>query len=157
VHIVDITHPNALAQWESVQQTLKDIKADHIPVVTVFNKMDQLDDLSFGEETVKSLPNSALISAKSGEGIPELSLLIEKVLFEQFVPVIVRLPYQQGQLISQFHNVGQVERFEQDRSGVIIHGNLPGRLMAQFQPFFFNPAAPVDIHEDDEDGPELQS
>ncbi len=154
VHVVDITHPNALAQWESVQQTLKDIKADHIPVVTVFNKMDQLDDLSYGEETVRSLPNSAMISAKKGEGLPELSLLIEKILFEQYEPVIVRLPYQQGQLISLFHNAGQVERFEQDRSGVILHGNLPGRLLAQFKPFFFNPAAAVEAVEDAEGDPE---
>ncbi|NMB59221.1 MAG: GTPase HflX [Chloroflexi bacterium] len=146
IHVVDITHPNALAQWESVQQTLKDIKADHIPVVTVFNKMDQLQDAAYGEETVQSLPNSALISARTGAGMSDLTALIEKVLFEQFQPVIVKLPYQQGQLISLFHEFGQVERFEQDRSGVIIHGNLPGRLLAQFQTFAYDPSKPdVDV------------
>jgi len=139
IHIVDITHPNALTQWESVQQTLKDIKADHIPVVTVFNKMDELDDLAYGKESVRSMPNSVMISAKTGTGMQELTSLIDKVLFEQFKAVIVRLPYQQGQLISLFHDIGQVERFEQDRSGVTIHGNLPGRLLAQFQPYFYDP------------------
>jgi GTPase len=139
LHVVDITHANALAQWESVQQTLKEISADHIPVATVFNKIDELDDLSFGEESVRALQNSVMISAKTGSGLPELIQLMEKVLFEQFEPVIVRLPYQQGQLISLFHDLGQVERIEQERSGVIIHGNLPGRLLAQFKPFLFNP------------------
>ncbi len=139
IHVVDITHTNALAQWESVQQTLKEIKADHIPVITVFNKMDQLEDLNYGEESVKALPNSALISARSGAGIPELTALIEKVLFEQYIPVVVRLPFQEGHLISLFHDMGQVERFEQERTGAIIHGSLPGRLLAQFQPYFFNP------------------
>lgn len=141
IHVVDITHPNALAQWESVQQTLKDISADHIPMITVFNKMDRLEDRAFGEETVQSLPNSALVSARTGEGLSELNRLIEKILFEQYEPVIVRLPYQQGQFISLFHELGQVERFEQDRSGVIIHGTLPGRLLAQFQPFLYDPNA----------------
>jgi len=150
IHIVDITHPNALAQWESVQQTLRDIKADHIPVVTVFNKVDQLEDIAYGEETVQSLPNSTLISAKNGTGMSDLTALIEKVLFEQFEPVIVRLPYQQGQLISLFHEFGQVERFEQDRTGVIIHGNLPGRLLAQFKSFMFDPSKPVIEHESGE-------
>lgn len=147
IHVVDITHPNALAQWESVQQTLKDIKADHIPVVTVFNKMDQLQDAAYGEETVQSLPNSALISARTGAGMSDLTALIEKVLFEQFQPVIVKLPYQQGQLISLFHEFGQVERFEQDRTGVIIHGNLPGRLLAQFQSSAFDPSK-ADVDEE---------
>jgi GTPase len=151
VHVVDITHANALAQWESVQQTLKEISADHIPVVTVFNKMDQLDDLSYGEETVRSLPNSVMVSAKTGGGLPELIQMVEKVLFEQFESVIVRLPFQQGQLISLFHDLGQVERIEQERSGVIIHGNLPGRLMAQFQPFLFNPNTVQEIPEEDMD------
>ncbi|NMB53613.1 MAG: GTPase HflX [Leptolinea sp.] len=152
IHVVDITHPNALAQWESVQQTLKDIKADHIPVVTVFNKMDRLEDRAYGEESVKSLPNSALISARNGEGLPDLIDLVEKILFERFEPVIVRLPYQQGHFISLFHEMGQVERFEQDRSGVIIHGHLPGRLLAQFQPFLFNPLTEkvVDTTEEEE-------
>ncbi len=148
IHVVDITHPNALAQWESVQQTLKDIKADHIPVVTVFNKMDQLKDRAYGEESVQSLPNSALISARTGEGLSELNQLIEKILFEQYLPVTVRLPYQQGQYISLFHELGQVERFEQDRSGVIIHGNLPGRLLAQFQPFLYDPSAAIEAIEE---------
>lgn len=151
VHVVDITHANALAQWESVQQTLKEISANHIPVVTVFNKMDQLDDLSYGEETVRSLPNSVMVSAKTGGGLPELIQMVEKVLFEQFESVIVRLPFQQGQLISLFHDLGQVERIEQERSGVIIHGNLPGRLMAQFQPFLFNPNTVQEIPEEDMD------
>jgi GTP-binding protein HflX len=139
VHVVDITHANALAQWESVQDTLKEISADHIPVVTAFNKVDQLDDLSYGEESVRSLANSILISAKTGSGLQELNHMMEVVLFEQYVPVIVRLPFQQGQLISQFHDLGQVERIEQERSGVIIYGNLPGRLLAQFKPYLFTP------------------
>jgi GTP-binding protein HflX len=151
VHMVDITHANALAQWESVQQTLKEISADHIPVLTVFNKVDQLDDLTYGEESVRSLPNSVMISAKTGTGLPDLIQMVEKILFKQFEPVIVRLPFQQGQLISLFHDLGQVERIEQERSGVIIYGNLPGRLLAQFQPFLFSPNMKLEAPEEDQD------
>jgi GTP-binding protein HflX len=151
LHVVDITHPNALAQWESVQQTLKDIKADHIPVITVFNKVDQLDDIAYGEESVRSLPLSILVSAKTGTGLPELIKMVQNVLFEKFESVIVRLPFQQGQLISLFHTLGQVNRIEQERSGVIIYGNLPGRLLAQFKPFLFNPNAKPEIPEEDLD------
>jgi GTP-binding protein HflX len=44
----------------------------------------------------------------------------------------VRLPYQQGGLISIFHETGQVERIEHQRGGVLMQGRLPGRLVAQF-------------------------
>ena len=35
-------------------------------------------------------------------------------------PIHVRLPYQQGALISLFHEVGQVERIEHGRGGVVM-------------------------------------
>jgi len=53
----------------------------------------------------------------------------------------VHLPYQQGQLISLFHEVGQVERLEHGRKGVLMQGRIPGRLVAQFQPWLVKPGA----------------
>jgi GTP-binding protein HflX len=47
----------------------------------------------------------------------------------------VRLPYKQGALISLFHELGQVERVEHERGGVVMHGRIPGRLFAQFAPW----------------------
>jgi GTP-binding protein HflX len=51
----------------------------------------------------------------------------------------VSLPYQQGNLISQFHELGQVELSEHIRGGVEIHGKLPGRLVARYRPFVIGP------------------
>jgi GTP-binding protein HflX len=53
-------------------------------------------------------------------------------LYETYAPIHVRLPYQQGALISLFHEAGQVERIEHERGGVIMQGRIPGRLLAQF-------------------------
>ncbi len=44
VHVVDVTHPNATAQWRSVTKTLKDIGAGGIPTITALNKIDRLED-----------------------------------------------------------------------------------------------------------------
>ncbi len=134
IHVVDITHPNALAQYQAVQQTLVDIGAESIPVITVLNKVDLLP----AADTIASqseFNNSVAISALKGEGITDLLHAIEQSLFELFVPVTVRLPYQQGALISLFHEQGQVEQFDHDRLGVVMRGLIPGRLMARFQPF----------------------
>ena len=53
-------------------------------------------------------------------------------LFESYSPIHVRLPYKQGALISLFHELGQVERVEHERGGVVMQGRIPGRLLAQF-------------------------
>ena len=44
IHLVDVTHPNAHAQAEAVLQTLNEIDAGHIPILTALNKIDLLPD-----------------------------------------------------------------------------------------------------------------
>ena len=135
LHIVDISHPNAMAQYQSVQETLKDIEASHIPVVAVLNKSDRLQDPSLAEEIARQYPHSVAVSALKGTGLAELRQLMQIELYETYIPIEIYLPYQQGQLISQFHEAGQVERIEHTRGGVKIQGRIPGRLVAQFRDF----------------------
>jgi len=132
LHVVDISHPNALNQFQSVQETLKEIGAGHIPTITALNKIDHLSQPEVARETARNYPNSIAVSARSGIGQTELLHLIKQELYETYTPVHVRLPYQQGALISLFHEAGQVDRIEHQRGGVLIQGRIPGRLAAQF-------------------------
>jgi GTP-binding protein HflX len=135
LHVVDISHPNALNQYQSVQLTLDEIGAGHIPVVSVLNKIDRLHNPQSAQETMRQVPKSVAISASKGTAIQEMLSLVHQELYESFVPVEVWLPYQQGALISLFHEMGQVERIEHGRGGVLIQGRVPGRLAAQFKPW----------------------
>jgi GTP-binding protein HflX len=133
LHVVDITHPNAMNQAESVQQTLEDIEANHVPIITVLNKIDRLANPEAARRAVVLFPQSVAISARTGSGIGDLLTHISSELYETLTPIIVRLPYQQGQLISLFHEFGQVERLEHGRKAVLMQGRIPGRLLAQFK------------------------
>lgn len=135
LHVVDISHPNALNQYQAVQETLEEIEADHIPMVTALNKVDQLQHPEMARETLKHFPKSVAISAMDGTGIPDLLHLLREGLYGSYTPIHVRLPYQQGALISLFHELGQVEVVEHHRGGVTMQGRIPGRLVAQFAPW----------------------
>jgi GTP-binding protein HflX len=132
LHVVDISHPNALNQFESVQQTLEELGAQHIPIVTALNKVDQLRDPESAREIVSQFSKAVTISALDGSGVNDLLRIIQEELYETYAPILVRLPYQQGALISLFHEAGQVERIEHGRGGVLMQGRIPGRLLAQF-------------------------
>ncbi len=132
LHVVDISHPNALAQFESVQETLNEIDAGHIPIVTALNKVDRLKNPEAAKQVLQDYPQAVAISALNGEAIPALMQKVMEELYERYTPIEVWLPYQQGQLISMFHEAGQVERIEHGRGGVKIQGRIPGRLLAQF-------------------------
>jgi len=135
LHLIDVTHPNAHAQSEAVMQTLKEIEADHIPVVTALNKIDRLPDPEVAQTALDFYPSSVAISALTGAGTAGLLELVDRQLYEDFAPVIVRLPYQEGSLIALFHEHGQIELVEQYHGGTMIRGRLPGRLLARYQPF----------------------
>ena len=135
VHVVDITHPSAQAQWQSVMNTLEEIGAGGIPVLTVFNKMDRLKDPAVLAAASAAIGNTLPISGLTGQGLPDLVRNLETMLYETLTPVHVFLPYQQGQLISMFHEHGQISRVEHVRGGVQIQGFIPGRMLTRFQPY----------------------
>ena len=135
LHVVDITQPNAHAQAEAVYDTLSEIEADHIPVLTVLNKIDQLQNPEKARLSLDSFENAVAISALKGSGISDLLSSVEKQLYETHSSVIVRLPYNQGGLVSMFHDQGQIERIEHTRGWTYIQGKLPGRLLARYQSY----------------------
>ena len=114
---------------------MEEIGAGHIPTVTALNKIDRLNQPEVARETVRKYSKAVAISARKRIGLPELLNLIQRELYETYTPILVRLPYQQGALISLFHEAGQVERIEHERGGVLMQGRIPGRLAAQFSPW----------------------
>jgi GTP-binding protein HflX len=152
LHVVDISHPNALNQYQSVEDTLDQLGARHIPIVTALNKVDQLRDPEAAKAAVSHFSSKAVtLSALKGNGIPDLLQVIQQELYETYTPIVVRLPYQQGALISLFHEAGQIERIEHGRGGVLMQGRIPGRLVAQFSDWQVS----TNHHEPEEEEEEL--
>lgn len=135
VHVVDITHPEAQAQAQAVYQTLVEIEADQIPVLTVLNKIDRLPDPEQAREALVGDDGSVAVSALTGAGIDEMLKKVSNQLFENFLTIDVRLPYQEGALVSLFHEQGHVDRLEYIQGGVHIQGRIPGRLLAYYRPY----------------------
>jgi len=135
IHVVDINHSNVLSQTRAVYDALNNIGADQIPVVTALNKIDLVNDHSTVGQILENFGSSCVISAKTGEGLNDLLIKVERQLYDTYIPIRVRLPYQQGQLLSLFYDQGQVEKVVHERGGVSISGNLPIRLLARYRPF----------------------
>lgn len=135
IHVVDISHQNAAQQKKTVLETLLEIGAGDIPVITAYNKIDLLaqDEL---ERVRSNLENQALlISAKKASGLEALLETIGRELFAAYVELDVLLPYEQGHLVSVFHEKGHVQKMEHIEKGIHICGYLPKELVSQFLPF----------------------
>lgn len=135
LHVVDITHVNASAQARSVQETLVEIGAGDIPMITVFNKIDLLKDPEGAVSTLAEFSNTYPISALTGRGIEDLLAAIEIELFENFIEVDVKIPFREGHLISMFHENGQVLEISHGEDGAHLKGLIPKRILYHFEPY----------------------
>ncbi len=135
LHVIDVTHANAREQARSVIQTLEEIGASDIPIINVLNKVDQLPDSKVTNTLISNQFEAVAISAIQGIGIPDLLEKIDSILFETYINVTLRLPYQEGQLISLFHENGQVDSIRYGENGVDLKGKMPIRFMSRYQKY----------------------
>lgn len=143
LHVVDATHPNASAQIEAVEETLTELEVDHLPMVVALNKVDKLgDDLDL-QEKFGLIDRTVLVSAHTGKGIDTLLQAIEETMIQYLKPISVRLPYKRGDLLSMFHERGQVESEEHLGDGVQLTGRLPHGLIPYFEPYIHEQASGV--------------
>ena len=142
LHVIDITHPQALSQAEAVHKTLDEIGANDIPTLPVLNKIDRFEDPGRADLAMNEFPGAVAISALRGDGIDQLLAKIKEKLFESYRNVSVEVPYNRGDLISLFHEEGQVETINNEYEGVLIQGKLPVRLLARYKDFIIDGIMP---------------
>ena len=87
LHVVDAASPVLAEQMAEVQRVLVEIGAAGLPQILVYNKLDQLDEASRPRalvDTVALEPGAraarVFISARSGEGLPELRQLLMRAV-----------------------------------------------------------------------------
>lgn len=141
LHVVDITHPNAVEQARAVEQTLKELDVTDIPMIVGLNKIDRLADDQQAAVLAEQFPHSVPISALKQLNLDHLLARVEHELFEHLTPVRVRLPYRRSDLVALFHDNGRVDKEEYVENAVVVTGRLPTRYLAAFRPFLIRAGA----------------
>lgn len=88
LHVVDGSHPNYKDRMEAVERTLSELKLDKIPVMLVFNKMDQADFINELEIKGK-FSDAVLISVKENKGINDLKQKLIEWLTDRQSPISI--------------------------------------------------------------------
>ena len=136
VHIVDITHENVEEQAATVIRVLEDLEVTDQPLITALNKVDMLPGTEDVDLSAAGLPNSVLISALTGQGLPDLLSRLEQVLDEDMTLIDVHLPYERGDLLSLVHRHGMIMRETHEETGTTVVARIPVKIAPRFHPFF---------------------
>jgi GTP-binding protein HflX len=129
LEVVDASDADFLGQQAAVQSVLDELGAGEKPRITVYNKIDLLDE-DLRREPMPSSPQAAFVSATTGEGLPELLERIGLRLRKAMVSVDAVVPYARGELVARAKSAGDVEE-AYTPAGIRLRGHLPAAMAAE--------------------------
>ncbi len=97
LHVVDASSKDYKNHIEVVNGVLKEIGAEHVPVIMVHNKIDLVGILSAGYQKVEGLKN-VWLSSKDGEGIECLLKVISDACYGEIVQYDLSLEPMHGKI-----------------------------------------------------------
>ena len=129
LHVIDVSNPQWQQQAAIVESLIRELKADHIPCLRVYNKCDLAfsGQRSAGEDTVS-------ISAKTGEGVPELLACIDKKLDKGTRRVVIHLPYDKAGMLDSLYREAKVEDVAYQES-IDVTAVCPPKVLGQLKDY----------------------
>ena len=120
LHVVDVSDPAHLMHEEAVMSLLKDLEMDEIPILTLYNKKDQLKNTHFSPTLFPHL----IISAHDETDIERVKEGIWQEAVRQGQELEVRIPADQADDLYHLKKVDLVESidFDEDRDDYVVHG-----------------------------------
>lgn len=132
LQVIDYSDPNYHEYIKVTNETLRDLGAEKIPMVYVFNKADLTDTIEVpsvrGDDRI-------YMSAKNGLGIKELLDLIKEKLAGGFVDCEMLLPYSRGDIVSYFNTNAVVKTTEYLPEGVKVALNISKSDYGKYQEY----------------------
>lgn len=114
IHVVDASNPHYQMQMDVTYDVLKELGAGELPMMTVFNKIDLV------EERAALYGDGINISAKTGENFDQLLEHIKKHVFNSMVRATFLVPYSDGKTTSYLCENYKVERMDYLEEGTLI-------------------------------------
>ena len=130
VHVVDGSSDDAEAQINAVREVLREINADTVPELLVFNKADVPGSRS--RDLTKLYEGSVWVSALTHENMSELIAAIGDRLRTQDRVVTLYLPLDRGDLVAAAHREGEVIDTSVTDDFVVVHVVLDEVGVARF-------------------------
>lgn len=104
LHIVDASDPQRKEKMEQVHEVLKEIDADSLPQIEIFNKIDQVDGAtSINRKDDEGRVMRLGVSAVTGEGLDQLGEAIGSHITNQIIETNLVIPPHAGSVRSALY------------------------------------------------------
>ena len=129
LHVIDVSNPEWEEQARIVDDLIRELGADSIPCIRVYNKCD----VAFGFQR-KEEEDAVSLSARTGEGVADLLAAIDKKLDKGTKRVTLHLPYDKAGALDALYREARVESVEYGATVDVVAVCTP-RIIGQFHQF----------------------
>lgn len=127
LHVVDASNPQMEHQMYIVYETLKELEVKDKMILTLYNKQDKVQEPQIMRDF--KADKTLAVSAKSGQGLEELKLLLEEVLRTRTTFLEKVFSYEEAGKISKIRQYGQLLEEEYREDGIFIRAYVPHNLI----------------------------
>lgn len=118
LHVIDCADPRKLENIAAVNEVLTEIKANEVPLLLIYNKIDQLEDIQpHIEYDEQNKPIAVYLSAQSGDGINLLVDAIRERLKNEILHFRLTLPSQEGKIRHHLYRLNCIRKEEISEQG----------------------------------------
>jgi len=135
IHVLDVSNSEVEAHMETTLSVLEELRARNKTILTVFNKIDLLEDDKRLIDLGLNHPKALFVSVHSNKGMAELLKVIESIVEENFTPLQLLIPHERYDLIARLHREGAVYKEETQDMGTYVSGSAPKRLLDALTPY----------------------
>ena len=128
LHVIDVSNPEWEEQARIVDDLIRELGADSIPCIRVYNKCD----VAFGFQRKEE--NAVSLSARTGEGVADLLAAIDKKLDKGTKRMTLHLPYDKAGALDALYREARVESVEYGATVDVVAVCTP-RIIGQLHQF----------------------
>ncbi len=127
LHVIDSHDPERLENIEQVHSVLKEIAADEIPILEVYNKIDLLEGVEPKiQRHEDGRPARVWVSAVTGEGADLLEQALVELLGHDMLQGRLILNPEQGKVRARLYEMGAIQSEEYAETGdIVLNIRLP--------------------------------
>ncbi len=119
LHVVDFAHPYYLDQIQTTESVLKELGADEIETLYVFNKIDLTNNI-----LPPSYSPAVKVSLKDGTNIDTLIETLNDKLFKDDTIVVYAIPQKDGNIIHMLNEYAEILHKDYENSVVRIKAKV---------------------------------
>lgn len=120
LHVVDISHPNFKDQLRVAEELIRELGAEELPMVLVFNKIDRMEDNDAVGHMKRQYPEAVFVSCQQGTGLDDLRKAIVSEYEANLLPYRVELKYPQNNVIQNIRKHALIIKEDYQKTSVTL-------------------------------------